>query len=102
MIDGKDFVFLEGFGEGAGHDETIFENVGDATGSADIVFEDEKFAGGGIADEVDAADVSIDSARDFETDHLAAEMTTGIDERGGDFAVFDDELLAIDILQKKI
>jgi hypothetical protein len=40
--------------------------------------------------------------RDFEANHFAAEVTTGIDEGGGDFAIFQNELFAVDILQKKI
>jgi hypothetical protein len=102
MIDGKDFMFLEGFGERAHHDQAILQDVGDSAGSTDIVFENEEFAGGGVANEVDAADVSVNAVRDFEANHFAAEVTTGIDEWGGDFAVFDDELLTVDILQKKI
>ena len=80
VIDGEHFVLLKGFGEGARHDQAIFEDVGDAAGSADIVFENEKFAGGGIANQVDAADMGVNAVRDFEANHFAAEMTAGIDE----------------------
>ncbi len=44
----------------------------------------------------------VNAVRDFESNHFTAKVTTGIDQRSWDLAIFDDELLAVDILQKKI
>jgi hypothetical protein len=99
---GENFVLVEGFGKGAGHDQAVFEDVGDAAGGADIVFEDVEFAGGGVANEVDAADVGVNAMGDFEAHHFAPEVTTRIDQRRGNFAVLEDLLLTVDILKEKI
>ena len=44
----------------------------------------------------------VDSARHFDADHFAAEVFTGINQRGRDAAIFQDALLAVDVLEKKI
>ena len=102
MMDGKNFAGLKCVGECARHHQAIFEDVGNSAGRANVVFEHEEIAALGIAHQVNAADVRVNAARDFDADHFAPEIRAGIDERARNFAVFEDGLLAVNILQEKI
>ena len=102
MIDGQHFGGLKSFGENARHDQPVLQHVGNAAGSANVIFQDVKLTGLGIADQIDPADMRKDSARNFHTHHFATEMRTGVNQRTRNSAVFQNALLAIDVLQEKI
>src|SRR5208283_1422219 len=95
VVHGEHFMPLKSLGESAGHDQPILENIRDATGSPDIVFQNEELASLGIANQIDATNMGVDAVRDFEANHLAPEMPAGVDERGRNLAVFENELFPV-------
>jgi hypothetical protein len=82
-------------------DFPVGQHVGDAAGNAEIVFEHGE-AAIGKADQVGAADADVNSARDVETAHLAAEVAASIDEFFGDDSVGQDFSVVVDVFEKQI
>ncbi len=84
VIHRQDFMFLKRIGKRARHHQPIFQHIGNSAGRAHIVFQHQKLAGLGIAHQVDAADMRIDSARHFQADHLAAKVPAGVHQRSAE------------------
>ena len=55
-----------------------------------------------VANQINAANMRMDAARDFDADYFPPEMRAGIDKRTRNLAVPENALLAINILQEKI
>jgi hypothetical protein len=82
-------------------DFPVGQHVGDAAGDAQIVFEHGE-AAIGKADEIGAADADVDSARDVETAHLAAEVAASVDQFFGDDSVRQDSSVVVDVFEKQV
>ncbi len=102
VVHGEDFVSLKGVGKRAHHDGAVLQHVRDAAGRAHIVLEHAVLAGLRVTDQVDAADMRVNPARDLDADHFAHEMLAGIDEGAGNLAVRKNALLAVDVLQEQV
>ncbi len=101
VVDGPDAVVLKQGGEDALQDFAVGQHVGDAAGDAQIVFEDGE-AAVGQADQVGAADVDVDVARDAKAAHLAPEVTAAIDQFARHDAIVEDLAFVIDIFQEEV
>src|SRR5579863_4916883 len=99
MIDGADAVVAEEGGENSFENFAVGQHVGDAAGHAEIVFEDGE-AAIGKANQVGAADADVDSARDVEAAHFAAEVPAGVDEFFGDDAIGEDSAVVVNVFEK--
>src|SRR5438552_10871394 len=99
MVDGQNLVSLKRVRKRARHYQAVLQNIRDATGNPRIVFQDQELARTGIAHQIDARDVNVDSARDLNADHLAMEIPARIDQRPWNLPVFEDALAYVDILQ---
>src|ERR1700690_1752934 len=102
MVDGKDLGGLKGVRQRSCHHQPIFQDVGDTAGRTNIILKNTEFTGFRVPHQIDAADVGINSARDLDSNYLAPEMRAGINERPRNLAVFENALLAINILEKQI
>ena len=77
----------------------VRQHVGDAAGHAQIVFEHGE-AAVGQTDQVGAADADVDSARNGEPAHFAAEVTATVHQFARDDAIREDSAVVIDVFQE--
>jgi len=56
-------IRLKSFRQSSSHDQPILQHIGNAARGADVVLQDQILARLGIADQVYAADVGVDSVR---------------------------------------
>jgi len=91
----------ERIGERAAHRDAVFEHVGGARRATEIVFENEVFAVM-VADEIGAADVDVNVARNIEVHELAPEVFGAEDQGGGDDFVLQNLLPVVEIVQEKV
>ena len=99
MVDGPDTVILKHGRENALENLTIGQHVGDAAGDAEIVFEYGEAAIGKV-NQIGAANIDVNIARDAEAAHFAPEVATTIDEVARNDAVVEDFSFAVDVFQE--
>ena len=83
----RDFPVLDHVGNSGGCTEIIFEHI-----EGTII----------IADEVNAGYVHINVIGNIYTLHLTEVVRAGVDQVNGDYIVFENELLVINILEEEI
>ncbi len=101
MVHGADALLREELGEEPHHHLAVFQHVRDARGRAQVVLEHVVLAVG-VAHDVHARHMRVDSARHVDAHHLAAELRVLVHLLGGNLAGLDDLLGVVDVVQEAV
>jgi hypothetical protein len=101
VLDRRDLVLGEQFGEEAHHHLAVFEHVRHTGRHAQVVFEDVELALAG-ADDIDAGDVRVDVARQIDAHHFRTELGVIQHLLGRNLARLENFLIVIDVVQEHV
>ena len=101
MLNRTDPVALEQLWQQPRHGETVLEHVGDPRRSAHVVLEHPP-ASGPVADEIAAADMTVDTARRADSVHRTREGRAADHQRPGHDPRPDDLVRVIDVVDERI
>ena len=101
MVHGQDFVSLKSIGKSARHHQPV-SSTWESRGRTHVVFQHQEIASLGVAHQVDAGDVDVDTAWDINADHFSLEMLARIDQVARNTTVFQNPLLPVNVLKKQV